>query len=441
MKIQKDVLSNGLRLISASVPGVESCTVQVFVGAGSRHETKNTHGLAHFLEHMVFKGTSRYPSAHAVSSAADSIGAEINASTSKERTSFYLKSGKDHIKLAFDLLSDMVWNPIVDHKEIEREKGVIVSEIQMYEDLPPQRAYSAFEELVFLGSDLEHDVAGKRGTVTKLTKSEFSEFRERFYRPERMVVAVAGKFDLAEVKGLTQEYFNGGGLAVESTALVVLPRAFSHENPQGAPSREPLLRASPLGLDRVKLITKKTEQAHIFLGFPASPLGSKDRYIEAVLAAILGGGMSSRLFTEVRERRGLAYYINSVHQDYTDAGYLGVRMGVNLKKVEEAIRVVMGEFVQFDKLEQSELEKAKEYTKGKFILSLEDTETVSDFVGEDELLEGRGRSVEEVVGGVNRVGVEDLVRVAGRLFEPGKLRMVVVGPYSESKRFQDILEL
>ena len=443
MLTKKDVLNNGVRLLTANVAGVESCTVQVFVKAGSRDEKGNTYGLAHFLEHMVFKGTSRYPSANQISTAADSVGAEINASTSKEWTSFYLKVTEKHIKLAFDLLSDMVLRPNLDPKEIEREKGVIVSEIQMYEDLPPNRAYSAFEEIMFSGTDLSHDVAGKKETVTKLTKSEFSEFRERLYKSERMVVAVAGKFDQAQVRELAEEYFG-----TSPTILGVLPGALPRRKPTRGPFSGVPLRPSPLGSDRVKLITKKTEQAHVFLGFPASQLGSKDRYIEAVLAAILGGGMSSRLFTEVRERRGLAYYISTVLEHYTDGGYVGARMGTGVEKSLEAIKIVCAEFEKisnfhspsvFFPISNEEMGKSKEYTKGKFILSLEDTENVSDFIGEDELLEGKHRGIEEVVKGVDAVTQEDIGRVAKTLFDPKKLKLAVVGPYKDEAKFENLL--
>lgn len=427
MKIQKDVLSNGVRLITAKVAGVESCTVQVFVGAGSRHEERRTFGLAHFIEHMVFKGTSRYPSAHAISSSADSVGAEINASTSKERTSFYLKVTEEHIKLAFDLLSDMVWNPILDAREIERERGVIVSEIQMYEDLPPNRAYSAFEEVLFAGTALEHDVVGGIGAIREMREIDFRKFREKLYRPERVVVAVAGRWgrsdsDEVEVQRLAEKYFG------KVTSNVVT-----------SDSKEKLVTSHESQVTKVKLVTKPIEQAHIFLGFPASPLGDKDRYIEAVLASILGGGMSSRLFSEVRERRGLAYYINTVLQDYTDGGYIGARAGVHLEKVHEAVKIILDQFVSFDQLDQLELAKAREYTKGKFILSLEDTETVSDFIGEDELLEGKPRTVEDVVRGIDKVTKEDVLRVAGRLFDPNKLYLAVVGPYNDTQKFKKIL--
>ena len=426
MKIQKDVLNNGVRLISAAVPGVESCTVQVFVNAGSRHENEKTFGLAHFLEHMVFRGSSKYKTAHAISTAADSVGAEINASTSKERTAFYLKVTQEHIKLAFDLLSDMVLNPILDRDEIERERGVIVSEIQMYEDLPPQRAYSAFEEVLLAGTDLEHDVAGNKSTVTEVLKGDFEKFRAEYYKQERMVVAVAGKFIETEVQELAEQYFGGVG----EKARVRKPVRSGGEVDDGDHAR-------------VRLISKPIEQAHIFLGFPASPLGSKDRYIEAVLAAILGGGMSSRLFTEVRERRGLAYYVNTVHQDYTDGGYVAARAGVHIGKVDEAITIILDQYhgISNDQLPISneELQKAREYTKGKFILSLEDTETVSDFIGEDELLEGKTRTVEEVIEGIEDVTGEDVQRVSERLFKPEKLYLAVVGPYKDLARFERLL--
>ena len=428
MKIQKDVLCNGLRLITANVAGVESVTVQVFVKGGSRDEPARVSGLAHFLEHMVFKGTPGYPSAHALSSVADSIGAEINASTDKERTSFYLKLTRQHLEIAFKLLSEMVFSPLLEPQEIAREKGVIVAEISMYEDLPPQKAISAFEELMFAGSDLQHDVAGKKESVLRVERGDFVDFREKFYTPDRIVVSVAGNFDSGEVKELTEKYFGAVADPADADAVAGKPAV-----------------GQPAYVSHIRLVNKKTEQAHLIVGFAGNPLGHKDRYIESVLASLLGGGMSSRLFTEVREKRGLAYYIKSVLQHYTDTCYIGARAGVDPDKVYEALEVIVG---QYDRIlntkylvTKEELQKAKEYTKGRFILGLEDTEAVSDLIGEDELFEGRSRTLEEIVSGIDKVTREDILRVSKGLFEGEGLKLAVVGPYTETQKFEKLLRL
>lgn len=444
MQINKSTLSNGLTLVTASVPGVESCTVQVFVRAGSRDEDARVGGLAHFLEHMVFKGTSRYPSAHAISSAADSVGAEINASTDKERTAFYLKVTQKHIDLAFEVLSDMAFVPLLEQKEIEREKGVIIQEIAMYEDLPQHKAESAFEELLYGESEpLGRDIAGKAQNVKRITRNDFVKFRENFYRPENMVLSVAGKFDQAQVEELANKYFGGGGNLQGPAGGS--SRSTSSKDVSAGAQRDSLRPRHP-SCPAVKLVNKKTEQAHLVIGFRGNPLGHKDRYVETVLASILGGGMSSRLFTEVREKRGLAYYVRSDIEHYTDAGYLGARAGVELGKVEEAVRVILGEFSKLVTSHESpvtkkELDKAREFSKGRFLLQLEDTETVSDFFGEGQLLEGKTRTVEQVIDGINSVTLEDIYRVAKEFFVPERLNLAIVGPYEDSLRFQKLFRV
>ncbi|MBI2590552.1 MAG: insulinase family protein [Candidatus Blackburnbacteria bacterium] len=423
--MNKSTLSNGITLITSSVSGVESCTVQVFVRAGSRDEALRVGGLAHFLEHMVFKGTSRYPSAQAVSTAADSVGAEINASTDKERTAYHLKVTQKNIDLAFDILSDMVFNPILDEREIEREKGVIIQEIAMYEDLPTQKVCSSFEELLYGDkTSLGHDIAGKPANIKRVTKNDFVEFRKKLYRTENMVISVAGKFEQRKIEELAEKWF----------ALPASGPAAPHPRALGD-----LRHAS------VKLVTKKTEQAHLVLGFSGNPLGHKDRYVETVLSAILGGGMSSRLFTEVREKRGLAYYVNASVQHYTDAGYLAARAGVELGKVEEAVSVILNEFRKMPndqcQMTNKELWKAREYTKGRFLLSLEDTENVSDFFGEHYLLEGKLRTVGDVIAGIDKVTAEDVYRVAKEFFVPERLNLAIVGPFKDKEKFEKILKL
>ncbi|OGY09343.1 MAG: hypothetical protein A2782_02620 [Candidatus Blackburnbacteria bacterium RIFCSPHIGHO2_01_FULL_43_15b] len=479
MKLNKSTLSNGITLITSSVPGVESCTVQVFVRAGSRDENTRVAGLAHFLEHMVFKGTSRYPSAQAVSTAADSIGAEINASTDKERTAYHLKVTQKHVELAFDVLSDMVFEPLLEPQEIEREKGVIIQEIAMYEDLPPQKVATSFEELLYGDkTSLGHDIAGKPANIKRVTKNDFVEFRKKLYQPKNMVISVAGKFEQRKIEELAEKWFgdhatlNEKGV-IPAQAGIHTRNVFLDPHLHGDDKSflDPRIREDDRVVRQndngrvapdVRLVTKLTEQAHLVLGFSGNPLGHKDRYIETVLSAILGGGMSSRLFSQVREKRGLAYYIHTSVQHYTDAGYLAARAGVELGKVDEAIKVILDVILnvsegslahardmasardsspaaQNDKVTEKELSKAKEYAKGRFLLSLEDTENVSDFFGEHYLLEGRLRTVEDVLSGIDNVTAEDVYRVAGSFFQEDRLNLAIVGPFDNPERFRKLL--
>lgn len=453
MDFQKAALDNGLRVITVPMPSMESATVQIFVGAGTRHETERTNGVAHFLEHMAFKGTGRYPSAHAISSAADSVGAEINASTDKERTSYYLKASQNHIDLAFDILSDLVQGPILDAREIEKEKGVILSEIAMHEDMPIRKAPATFEELLYSGLPLGWEVAGRRESVAGMAKDDLVAFRKMLYRPQNMVLAVAGRFDKDRVLELAKRWFGGKRWEVRSGKLdVEVGSEKSHISLRiPTPRREtlasyisPLISWNPSGEPQVKLHIKKTEQTHIVVGVRGNRLGHKDRYVEAVLASVLGGGMSSRLFTELREKRGLAYYIRTEVQHYTDSGYLATRAGVGNDKVEEAIKVILDEYHKFsifnDQLSNGELKKAKEYIKGRLLLGLEDTEQVTEFFGEHELLQGRAVSVEETIRGIQKVTREDVGRLSKEFFRPERLNLALVGPHKSGEKFKKVLK-
>lgn len=434
MDIQKTTLSNGLRLLAIPMPSVKSVAVDVIVKAGSRNEWPEVHGLAHFFEHMVFKGTNRHPTAAAIASAADSVGAEMNAGTDKERTSYYLKVMDNHIALAFDILSDFVQSPLLEPEEIEKEKGVILSEIAMYEDLPTRKAPSVFEELLYQGLSLGWDISGKKEDVAKVGREDFVRFLEEFYNPSNMVLTIAGKFDREEVLDLAEHWF---GLGVPNFSCSAKLEERSGAN---------LPNSNPSGHPEVKLHTKKTEQSHIVLGVRGNPLAHPDRFAEAILSSILGGGMSSRLFTEVREKRGLAYYIRTELGYYTDNGYLAVRAGVAHSKIEEAIAVILEELSKMahtaGKLDVSEEEirKAKEYTKGRLVLGLEDTENVADFFGEQELLEGKITPLSEILEKIDGVTIEDIQRVAQEFITPERLSLAIVGPYEDSERFLKLLE-
>lgn len=436
MDFQKTTLNNELRLITAPMPSLESATVQVFVRAGTRNEKKEINGLAHFLEHMVFKGTRKYPSAHAISSAVDAIGAEINAHTGKEGTAYYVKAWEKHLELSFDILSEFIKNPLLKGEEIEREKGVIKEEIAMYEDLPMQKAPGVFETLLYGEEPLGWEILGSGETVSGIGRDDFIDFRKRFYLPQNMVVGVSGRFDKEKVLKMSEKAFGeikgdfryqvpGSGLPVNRSTGQLKTENLN-------PSRRPEL----------KVINKKTEQAHIVLGVRGNPLGHPDRYKEAVLSAILGEGMSSRLWTQIRERRGLAYYVRTYLGHYTDNGYLATRAGIKLGKVEEAVKVILEEYqkvAEVAKVEKVELQKAKEYLKGRLALELEDTHSVAEFFGEQELFEKKIKTAEEIMEEIDRVTVEDVVGVASNFFQNNRLNLAVIGPFEDSSRFEKLL--
>lgn len=422
MDYKKSILDNGLRLITIPMD-VSSMTLVILVGAGSRYESPETNGVTHFLEHMLFKGTKKRPSARKLSEVIDGIGGEWNASTGKEATSYYIKTSAKHTKTAFDILCDMVTNPLLSPKEIEKEKGVIRAEIAMYEDTPSRRIGDLFETLIFPDSSLGWDIAGTPQTVSGIKREDFDHLYSQFYQPENIVVAVAGGIKEHEVKKLTEKYF--GKLKVQSERFKVEKEKFIQDEP------------------RVLVHEKKTDQAHIILGVRGNSVGHPDRWVEDVLSVILGGGMSSRLWVEVRERRALAYYVGCGNVNYRDNGYLSVSAGVDPQKATEAIKVILSEFdkARSGKINPRELTKAKEYIKGHLALSLESTGAVAGSFGGSELLEDRIITPQDMIEGVEKVEIADIVRVAKEFFVAPRLNMAIIGPYGDGEKFKGMLQL
>lgn len=433
MDFQKHTLNNGLRVVTAPMSAMESATVQILIGSGSRDEEVKKQGLAHFLEHMVFKGTKRYPTSASISAAVDGIGGEINASTGKERTGYYIKAWERYLSLAFDILSQFISAPRLLEREIEKEKGVIVEEIAMYEDLPMYKAPYLFEELLFDKTSLGWDTAGTAETVRTMEKKDFAGFIADYYQPKNMVLSVAGKFERGAVLKLAEKYF--GKLEKNHTSNLNNP--VSHLSPR-------ISNLNPSKKPEIRMVNKKTEQAHIVLGVRGNRLGHPDRYKEAVLASILGGGMSSWLWNEIREKRGLAYYVRCDIDHYKDTGYIAARAGVKLDSVEEALEVILAQFNKIatpGKIKDRELTKAKEYLKGRLALGLEDTHSVSEFFGDQELFEKDVRTVEQVMAGIDAVTLPDVHSLAADFFTTPKLNLAVVGPYEDADKFQKLLKL
>ncbi len=424
MKFEKSNLKNGLTILTVPMPSLESATVTVWVNTGSRKEERKTNGISHFLEHMTFKGSKKRPSARAIAEAVDSFGGEFNASTSKEWTNFYIKSRAANLNVAFDVLSDMVLNPILDPTEIEREKGVIVEEINMYEDTPLWKVWEVFETLIFAGNKLSWDIAGSPETVRATKQKDFINYRQTHYYPKNMLVSVVGSVTQKQVTAHVEKYLSN------------LKNGRSKSEPQKFVSKQ---KGAQL-----RLHAKKKEQAHFVLGFPSSPLGDKNRFKETLIAAILGGGMSSRLFTEVRERRGLAYSVKTDVERLTDTGYIAGYAGVDPKKAEEAIKVMLDQFYglaegRYD-IGEIELKKAKEYVKGHLALSLEDTHDVSRLFGARQLLTGKIDAPEDLYTGIDAVTKDEIVAHAKKLFVHEKLNLAIIGPYKSESKFEKLIK-
>jgi predicted Zn-dependent peptidase len=415
---ERHVLDNGLRILTANLPHAQSVTCMVMIAAGSRYETPETNGIAHFSEHMLFKGTERRPDARAIAGEIDSIGGEFNAFTSKESTAYFVRCAADHRDVALDVLVDMLRNSRFDGGEIEREKGVIVEEMNMYFDTPRDYIGGVYDELLYGDQPLGWDIIGKKETVRAATRETFMGYLERWYQPERMVVGIAGRI---------------GDDAVERVSALLgdLPAS-----PTGAP--EPV---QPYRDGRVKVFTKASDQAHVIVGVPSYPLEHPDRYALQMVATVLGGGMSSRLFTEVRERRGLAYYVFGLNHSYTDAGSLYSQAGVDINRIDEALTTIATELkgIAAAPVPADELEKARSFSKGRFVLQLENPQGLISFGLRKEVLEGRAPDPEEVLAGISAVTAEDVQRVAQDLLADDKLRLAVIGPFDDADRFEKLL--
>ena len=422
MKYSKQTLKNGLRLIDIPMPSVKSATVLILVGVGSRYEEKNINGISHFLEHMAFKGTKKRPTALDIATTIDGIGGEFNAFTSKDHTGYYIKSAVEHLPLLFDVLSDMLLSSKFDATEIEREKGVIIEEINLYEDTPMKKISDLYENLLYGDTKLGRDVAGKPEVIRSIKREDFLSYTDRFYSPVNAVITVAGGTIGQEVNELAEKYLSGWQKKPVDQADRVGEK---QENPA------------------VLLKYKDTQQAHLCVGVRAFNNTHPDRYKLSVLGNILGGGMSSRLFIEVRERRGLAYYVRSGNELYEDVGNFVTQAGIDIKRIDDAIKVILEQFdkIRTEKVSEEELTKSKENMKGKLILEIEDSKSLAGLLAQSELLEGGVKTPDEIIGEIDKVTAEDIKKLAQRIFIEKTLNLAVIGPHKDEERFIKLLKL
>jgi len=416
---KRETLDNGLRVLTADLPYAQSVSVLVMLAAGSRYETEETAGIAHFSEHMFFKGTEKRPSAKEIAGAIDAIGGEFNAFTGKEYTAYYVKCAAEHRDVALDVLVDMLRNARFEEEEIEREKGVIVEEMNMYYDTPRDFIGSVYEHLLWGDQPLGRDIIGNKETVRGATRDTFMGYLDRWYKPSRMVLGVAGRI--------------GDGLLERAQELL--------GDLTDAETGEPDL-TTPHESGRVRVHTKQSEQAHVSLGVHSLPLDHPDRYAIQLLATMLGGGMSSRLFSEVRERRGLAYYVYGLNHSYTDAGTLYSQAGVDINRIDDAVATIAGELrkIATEPLPAEELEKARNFAKGRFVLQLESPQGLMLFGLRKEVLERRLPDPDEILHGLDAVTSDDVARVASELITADRLRLAVIGPFDDASRFEPLLD-
>lgn len=417
-------LANGLPLLTAPIEGTESITVHVFAGAGSRYETRKERGVSHFLEHMFFKGGQKYKNAAEVSMAIDAYGGSFNAFTGKEYAGYYVKIASSHVETACDVLSDMLLHATLPQHEAEKERGVIVEELRMYQDTPMYQAGWDFEELLFGDQPLGWDTIGVEETINATGHAELKAHKDLLYTPDNMVLVFSGKITEDAALKLGEKFF--GAL-------------------KGKKGREfPAIKDR--GTEQIMLTTKKTEQMHLVFGVEGPSAVDDDHFPQEILSVILGGNMSSRMFLKIREARGLCYYISASTDDYLDAGALSVRAGVDQSRLDEAISAIKDELLlAADKgVTKEELTRAKEFLKGKITLGLEDSEERAHFYGRQQLLYSQTKhgvlDVPELFKEIDGVSGEQVHALAKRIITPEQFRLVVIGNREEKVELMKLLE-
>ncbi|MAF85578.1 MAG: peptidase M16 [Dehalococcoidales bacterium] len=418
---QKTTLDNGLRLVTANMPHTHSVCIGIFVGVGSRYETESEAGISHFIEHLCFKGTQQRPTAREISEAIEGVGGILNGGTDKELTVYWCKVAQSHFPLALDVLTDMLLHSRFDPPEIEKERRVIIEEIKMGKDSPSQWVNILIDDLLWPNHPLGRDVAGSKESVSAITGDRMLGYLQSQYLPGNSVVAVAGNIQHDEV------------LAAVSQAL---------GDWTSQPERPGCLAYKPELAQRLQVETRDIEQAHLCLALPGLSLLHPRRFTVDLLNIILGGGMSSRLFAEIRDKLGLAYSIQSYAEHFLDSGSVTVYAGVEPKNLKTAIKAILEQLAKLkEQVPETELSKAKELSKGRLLLRMEDSRNVAGWVGGQEVLSERILSVDQVISIIEAITAEELKQLARELMVGSQLRLAVVGPVVSSESLEELLKL
>jgi predicted Zn-dependent peptidase len=418
---QKTTLDNGLRILTEAMPHTRSVSISMFIGVGSRYETDKQAGISHFIEHLLFKGTAKRPTSREISEAIEGTGGILNGGTDKEITIFWCKVAQHHFSTALDVLVDMLLNSKFDPHEIERERQVVIEEINMCRDMPSQWVDMLIDELLWYNHPLGRDVAGTRESVTTITRAMMLDYLNRRYLPDSTVVAVAGGIQHEEaVAAISQTVGNWANSKARNRFLAYKERA--------AP--------------QVRIENRDTEQTQLCLGLPGLSISHPKRFILDLLNVILGEGMSSRLFAEVRDKLGLAYSISSFVDHFQDSGALTVSAGVDVKNLRPAIKAILEQLALLkETVPEPELVKAKELSKGRLLLRMEDSRSVAGWLGGQEILTGKIMSVDEVLSIIDAITAEELKQVAEELIVDDRLRLAIVGPIDEDEPLEELLKI
>ncbi|MDO8183719.1 MAG: pitrilysin family protein [bacterium] len=420
MKISKTVLKNGLKVVLVPRAGSLSATVMIMVATGSNYESAKENGLAHFLEHMCFKGTKRRPGASDIATELDGLGAKYNAFTSNEFTGYYATVESHNIAQAFDIVTDIYLNSQFNEGELNKERGVIIEEINMYEDMPARQVHEHLAKLLYGHQPAGRGVAGTKDTVRKITRADMVNYRHQHYVPAATTVVVTGNFKPAEIKSLLKKHFSKLPKKSTGKKLPVLEK-------QSQPA--------------LTLKYKKSDQTHLAFGFRSKHLKHQDAYALEVLATVLGGGMSSRLFKKIRDELGAAYYVWANNDLYTDHGIFTVAVGADTKRATLITETILAECqkLKAEPVGEAELKRMKDYLIGTMILGLESNSDLATFLAGQITLKGEFDSPAEIERKIKAVTARDLKRLANELFKPERLNLAVIGPFKEDKAFVKVL--
>jgi predicted Zn-dependent peptidase len=420
---QKTTLPNGIRVVTGPMTGVKSASLIFYYGVGSRFEPAPIGGVSHFLEHMLFKGTERRPHPMMISQEVEGVGGMLNAATGRESTNYWAKVPSTHFEIAFDVLADVLRNSLIDAAELDKERSVIFEEIRSIQDAPEELVHEVIDEVVWGDQGVGRSIAGTEESVGTIDRDGMVGFWRRNYGPDRLVVAAAGDLEHETVVELTERFF--GDL----------------EAPDGADEWDTTVdsQAEP----RVRLVERDTEQAHLCLAMPALPYTTERRYVQSTIEAILSSGMSSRLFQEIRENRGLVYSVYGYFRPYADVGQGVVYAGTDLERVEETISATVGELRKLRDVPvpADELRRTKDLRKGRLLMGLEDSRSVAAWIGSQEATYGEIKTPEQVMERIEAVTVEEVQELSRELFRNERLNLAVVGPYDDEAAFRDLLSL
>lgn len=412
-------LKNGLRIITIPQKGIKSATAFVLVGTGSKYEEKEINGISHFLEHMFFKGTKKRKKPLELLEVLDKIGGSYNAFTGEEYTGYYAKVQNSKIEIAIEWLSDVYLNSLIPSKELEKEKGVIIEEINMYNDSPMDCVSLLWPKLLYGNQPAGRFIVGSKKTVTNMNRKKIVDYKNKQYVASNTIICIAGNIVEKDVLALVKKHFS----KVSKGNIIEKPKVIEKQ-------------------DKPKLVIgkRKTDQTHLILGVRAYDMFDDRKYALALLANILGGMMSSRMFMIIREKLGLAYYVRTSVSSDTDTGVLATSAGVDNKRADLAVQAILKEYKKISqkKVSESELQKSKDYIKGKMALGLESSDAKAFFYLKQELFYGKLKSLDDIFKKIDAVTSEDVQKVAKDIFVPEKLNLAIVGP-SNDKKFLNII--